>query len=252
MEAIFRTHVGKIRRHNEDDGAFEKNESGQTIVLVADGMGGHQAGDVASQMTKELLLQRWNAIEHSMSPKETEEWLQQAITDVNQALYNHAKENVTCEGMGTTLVVAICNEDFITVGHVGDSRVYLKTSDGLKQLTNDHSLVGELVRSGQITEVEAMHHPRKNVVLRALGTESTVKPDIRTIDWEAGSWLILCSDGLTDMIEDEEIEKHLKSDEPLSTIADTLIETANERGGEDNVTIAIVRYSYVTEEVNEA
>ncbi|WP_096189179.1 Stp1/IreP family PP2C-type Ser/Thr phosphatase [Evansella halocellulosilytica] len=253
MEAVFRTDVGQIRRHNEDDGAFSKKDWGQTIVLVADGMGGHQAGDVASQMTKELMLEKWNQVHEPLTPKETEEWLHNAISDVNERLFNHAQQNENCEGMGTTLVVAVCNEDFISIGHVGDSRVYLKsTNEEMKQLTNDHSLVGELVRTGQITEDEAVNHPRKNVVLRALGTERSVKVDVHTMDWEKGSWLLLCSDGLTDMMGDADISSELKDDKTLSEIADRLITLANERGGEDNVSIAIVRYRYTPEEVNKA
>ncbi|MBU9720398.1 MULTISPECIES: Stp1/IreP family PP2C-type Ser/Thr phosphatase [Bacillaceae] len=243
MDAVFRTDTGQIRPHNEDDGAFSIDQYGQVLALVADGMGGHQAGDVASKMTKDFLLQKWEDNTTIFSPKEAEEWLTESIQEVNAHLFNHAKENIQCEGMGTTLVVAICNEQFVTVAHVGDSRIYLKTTEGMKQMTADHSLVGELVRSGQITETEAMHHPRKNVILRALGTEESIKVDVNTIDWDPGSYLLLCSDGLTDKLNDQDINEELDKSESLEEIVDRLIEIANERGGEDNVTITLLRHS---------
>lgn len=243
MEAVFRTDVGQIRPHNEDDGAFMMDHQGQMLALVADGMGGHQAGDVASKMTKEYLLKKWEENTKSFTPKEAEQWLQEIIVEVNNHLFEHAKENPQCEGMGTTLVVAICNNQFVTVANVGDSRVYLKTPEGIKQLTDDHSLVGELVRSGQITEDEAMFHPRKNVLLRALGTEPSLKVDIDTINWDAGSYLVLCSDGLTNKLTEEDINERLEIGKDLKEMADQLVQLANERGGEDNITITIVHHT---------
>lgn len=243
MEAVFKTDVGQLRPHNEDDGGFMMDRHGQMLALVADGMGGHQAGEVASNMTKEYLLKKWDENEVNFTPKEAEKWLEATILDINSHLNNHANENKQCVGMGTTLVVAICNEQFITVANVGDSRIYLKTPEEMKQLTDDHSLVGELVRSGQITEDEAMFHPRKNVVLRALGTEPSIKVDIDTINWDEGSYLLLCSDGLTDKLMDEEINEKLSPENKLEDIADELIRLANERGGEDNITITIVHHT---------
>ncbi|MDG5788243.1 Stp1/IreP family PP2C-type Ser/Thr phosphatase [Evansella sp. AB-P1] len=251
MEAVFRTHVGQLRSHNEDDGAYNLDEYGQLLVLVADGMGGHQAGDVASMMTKDLLLKKWDENNIKFSPKEAEAWLSDTVHEINRELFNHSKENPQCEGMGTTLVVAICNDQFVSVAHVGDSRGYIKDNNGLKQITSDHSLVGELVRSGQITEDEAMHHPRRNVILRALGTDETIKLDVNTIHWDAGSYLLLCSDGLTDKIEDGDINKQLEIQESITNIADQLIQMANDLGGEDNVTIAIVRHDEPCKEVND-
>ncbi|MBU9712466.1 Stp1/IreP family PP2C-type Ser/Thr phosphatase [Evansella tamaricis] len=251
MDAVFRTDVGQVRPHNEDDGAFAIGENGLLLALVADGMGGHQAGDVASKMTKEYLLSKWQEMNTVFSPKEAEKWLEDSIHEVNEHIFTHSKENVQCEGMGTTLVAAICSDQFVTVAHVGDSRIYMKTSAGLKQMTADHSLVGELVRSGQITEDEAMHHPRKNVILRALGTEESIKVDVNTIDWDPGSYLLLCSDGLTDKLSDHEIDEELSKDVSLEMMADRLIEMANERGGEDNVTITLLRHSDLQKDVSD-
>ncbi|ADU30807.1 Stp1/IreP family PP2C-type Ser/Thr phosphatase [Evansella cellulosilytica] len=252
MDAVFLTDVGQLRPHNEDDGAFQQDNLGQLIALVADGMGGHQAGDVASKMTKEALINKWKQNDTQFTAGEAEKWLEDAIHEVNSTLYEHAQNNPECEGMGTTLVAAICNSQFISVAHVGDSRIYLKSPTGLKQMTEDHTLVGELVRSGQITEEEAMFHPRKNVVLRALGTEPSIKVDIDTIHWEEGSSLLLCSDGLTNKIDDDDINEMLSLNKPLHTIAEGFIQMANDRGGEDNVTIAIVRHSITQKEVADA
>ena len=243
MDAVFRTDVGKVRRHNEDDGNFLKDDFSQLLVFVADGMGGHQAGDVASSMTKDLLIQKWQENDKLLNPKEAARWLEDSVQDVNKQLFNHSKENSQCDGMSTTLVVAICNEQFVSLAHVGDSRIYMKSNEAFSQMTKDHSLVGELVRSGQITREEAVNHPRRNVVLRALGTTESIKVDIDTIDWDSGSNLLLCSDGLTDMLRDQDIEQELTEDKALEEIADRLIQLANERGGEDNITLAIVRHT---------
>lgn len=246
MEAIFLTDVGKIRPHNEDDGDVVKDaNNNQLLALVADGMGGHQAGEVASRTAKEFILKKWDENDKVFTPKEAEKWLEETIQQANVVLYERAQNNPEYEGMGTTLVVAICSEQFVTVAHVGDSRIYLKTDDAFKQLTLDHSLVGELVRNGQITEAEALHHPRKNVLLRALGTEQDVKVDIETIHWEPGNYLLLCSDGLTNKILNDELNEQFTEDISLKDIGERLIHMANERGGEDNISLAIVFYDGV-------
>lgn len=246
MEAIFLTDVGKLRPHNEDDGdVVIDSRHNQLLAIVVDGMGGHQAGEVASRTAKEFFLQKWEEIDDHFTPAEAEKWLEITAKQANDVLLERAKNNPDYEGMGTTLVVAICREQFVTVAHVGDSRIYLKTDKALKQLTNDHSLVGELVRNGQITEAEALHHPRKNVLLRALGTEENVKVDIDTIHWEPGNYLLLCSDGLTNKILNEEIDEQFSNEISIQQIGENLIHLANERGGEDNISLAIVFYDDV-------
>src|SRR5690606_34444867 len=128
-------------------------------------------------------------------PEAAEEWLEQALVEANTSIYQHSLEKEECQGMGTTIVVAICTEEFITVAHIGDSRCYLYNEFSFKQITEDHSLVNALVQSGQISKDDALVHPRKNVVLKALGTSELVEPDIQTIVWEDGDKLLLCSDG---------------------------------------------------------
>ncbi|MCE7794657.1 Stp1/IreP family PP2C-type Ser/Thr phosphatase [Salipaludibacillus sp. CUR1] len=242
MKGIFRTHTGKVRPHNEDDGAVKENQTGHMLALVADGMGGHQAGDVASKMARDGLLNYWKEIDKQLSPKEAEEWLNDTVQKLNKEIFLQSRQNAQCEGMGTTLVAAVCTDEYVSFSNVGDSRVYLFEDRQLKQMTEDHSLVGELVRSGQISEEEAEHHPRKNVLLRALGTEKSIEVDVRTISWREGDMLLLCSDGLTNMVSDEEISSYLSSSENLDEIAAQLVDHANKAGGEDNISLTLVRH----------
>ncbi|MDE5413016.1 Stp1/IreP family PP2C-type Ser/Thr phosphatase [Alkalihalobacterium chitinilyticum] len=248
MKFAFNSNVGKVRPHNEDSGGIFLHPNGAVLAVVADGMGGHQAGDVASQMTSDLLKEKWLRTAELSKPTDIEQWLNEAIQDVNEKLFLHSKEHRECQGMGTTVVIAVCTEELVSIGHVGDSRGYLQNNCGFQQKTSDHSLVNELVRTGQITEEQAEHHPRKNVLLRALGTEPTIKMDIETIDWEEGNTIILCSDGLSNKVTDNEIEDILRLNDNVNQKVDKLINLANDRGGEDNITVAIVHYSHDRQE----
>ena len=163
------------------------------LAIVADGMGGHRAGDVASKMTVTNLQELWEKSEGIQTADQAEEWLKKHILQVNKLIYEHSKNNEECEGMGTTIEAVITTDRFTTVAHVGDSRSYILNDSGFQQLTEDHTLVNELVRSGQITKEDAEFHPRKNVILRALGTELDVKVDVKTIMFEEGDCLLLCS-----------------------------------------------------------
>lgn len=240
MEFAYKTDVGRIRTHNEDHVGIFEHQNGNVLALVADGMGGHLAGDVASFMTINLLEKAWGNVEDLHTPTETENWIQQAILDVNKTLYIHAEQNKECQGMGTTIVTALCTKHFVTIAHIGDSRCYLLNEHGFKKKTEDHSLVNELVRNGQITKDEAENHPRKNVLLRALGTERTIKVDVTTIEWEVGDYLLLCSDGLSNKLSEEKMYEIIHSDLPLTEKVNKLIQLANDLGGEDNISVAIV------------
>ncbi|WP_053219714.1 Stp1/IreP family PP2C-type Ser/Thr phosphatase [Virgibacillus senegalensis] len=242
MNGYYSTDQGKVRAHNEDAGGYFSNADGQVLAVIADGMGGHKAGDVASQMATSLLSDIWGKTTAFTSPETAETWLAETLTQVNQSILEYSRSNADCEGMGTTIVAVICSVDFITIAHVGDSRCYLVNEQGFKQVTEDHSLVNELVRSGQISKEDAEHHPRKNVLLKALGTEEGVQADIQSIGWEKGDKLLLCSDGLTNKLRDEELENILNSSEALQDSARRLIELANERGGEDNISVVLVDY----------
>src|SRR5699024_8911575 len=150
------------------------------------------------------------------------------------SIYERASEKETYAGMGTTAVVTISADDFVTIAHVGDSRCYIHNENGFSQITADHSLVNELIRSGEISKDEARVHPRKNVVLKALGTESNLVPEIKSITWEKGDKLLLCSDGLSDKLTNEELAGFFQSPRSFNLISKELIDLANKRGGEDN------------------
>ncbi|WP_186577517.1 Stp1/IreP family PP2C-type Ser/Thr phosphatase [Aquibacillus kalidii] len=242
MNGYFLTDTGKVREHNEDSGAIFVNSNNQLLAIVADGMGGHKAGDVASQMVISSLGERWDEDKPFSTPGDAEQWLSDSILETNNKVYAYAQENEECSGMGTTVVAVICTSDFISIAHIGDSRCYLYNDQGYKQVTEDHSLVNELVKTGQISKEDAEYHPRKNVLLRALGTEVGAKPDIQTIGWDVRNSILICSDGLTNKVLDNELEEYIKEDMELKDIAQRLIDLANERGGEDNISVALVKF----------
>lgn len=239
---IFMTDIGKVRQHNEDSGGIFFNQAGQTLAVVADGMGGHLAGDVASAMTVTELQRIWEAAPEIETAEQAENWLKKSIAQVNTMLYEHAKSHAECNGMGTTIVAAIITKLFFTVAHIGDSRCYLLNEAGFSQVTEDHSLVNELVRSGEITKEDAEHHPRKNVLMRALGTERYVEADSKSIVFEEGDLLLLCSDGLSNKVSELEMVECLTQEMPIADKAAQLIDLANQYGGEDNITLIIVPY----------
>lgn len=240
LERAYLSDRGKVRQHNEDSvGVFENNVG--ILAIVADGMGGHLAGDVASQMTISTFESLWSEVEKIEGPQDAETWFREKVAKVNKAVYEHSVENPECQGMGTTIVGAIVTSSFATIGHIGDSRCYLLNNSGYNQVTQDHSLVNELVKSGQISKEDAEHHPRKNVLLRALGTEQTVEIDVKTIEFEENNVLLLCSDGLSNKVSDHTMEKELTNSDNLSNSATTLVQLANDHGGEDNITLVVIK-----------
>lgn len=248
MNGLFLTDRGKIRDHNEDSGGIFYNRDGIFLAIIADGMGGHQAGDVASQMAAAQIQEKWEKSAELFTPDEMESWLTGSILDVNKALFEHASENEACQGMGTTIVITVCTKEFITVAHVGDSRCYIANEHGFKQLTEDHSLVNALVKSGQISKEDAQHHPRKNVVLKAVGTEEQVESEIRSMEWELGDTLLLCSDGLTDKLTDDKLFELLQTQTDLQGKGQQMIDLANELGGEDNISLLLIQHDVPGEE----
>ncbi|MEH7177226.1 Stp1/IreP family PP2C-type Ser/Thr phosphatase [Neobacillus vireti] len=242
MKAVFLTDQGRVRQHNEDAGGIFVNKDGHRLAVVADGMGGHRAGDVASEMTITQLKNVWEDSSGISTAGEAESWLRNQITEVNNLLFHHAMSHIECDGMGTTIVAAVSTDRFVSIANIGDSRCYLLNESGFKQVTEDHSLVNELVRTGQISREDAEHHPRKNVLLRALGTEKAVEMDIKTIIFEEGDLLLLCSDGLSNKVNEKEMSAILTNEDSLEQKAATLISLANENGGEDNITLAIVEF----------
>jgi PPM family protein phosphatase len=243
MQAIALTDQGQVRAYNEDSTSFLRNHLDEYLVIVADGMGGHQAGDVASALAVESLEKSWKDEKAGFRPGRAEAWLLHTIRKANETILAFSKEKPEYAGMGTTLVAAVCTNEFITIGHVGDSRAYLFGDRVLNQKTSDHSLVNELVKSGQLSEEEAEDHPRKNVLLRALGTDDDVKVDVHTFEWDEHEAALFCSDGLTNKVSDSDLEKVMNSEGSLKEKATELIRLANEAGGEDNITVAIIENS---------
>lgn len=243
MNAVFQTDRGRIRAHNEDSGGVFHHGSNLCLAIVADGMGGHNAGDTASRITLESLENAWGSSGAEIQSQEKAlSWLETVISSINDKILSHAAEYPECSGMGTTLVAALCTEKFCTIASIGDSRCYLKSEDGFTQVTEDHSLVNELVKSGEITREAAENHPRKNVLTRALGTDEKLTVDYRTIMFEEGDVLLLCSDGLSNKVPAAEMHRVLEIEHPLADKADLLIRMANENGGEDNITVVILEH----------
>jgi PPM family protein phosphatase len=243
MKVAFQTDIGKIRPHNEDCGGIFVNKDGDYLAVVADGMGGHRAGDVASEMTITYLKNAWEEASNISSPDIAEQWLKEHVAKINETLFEYSLHNDECQGMGTTIVSAICTKQFATIGHIGDSRCYLLNSHGFQQVTEDHSFVNELVKTGQISKEDAEHHPRRNILLRALGTEKQVKMDIKTLILEDKDMLLLCSDGLSNKVSEQAMTDILTSEQSIEEKAKLLVDLANKHGGEDNITLAIVEFS---------
>ena len=229
------TDIGMRRKINEDNYCIHNDEL-FPYAIVADGMGGHQAGEVASVMVidiiEEYLEKNLNA---SLDYVEAGETVRQSFISANSIIYNYAKKNYKIMGMGTTTTMAMLYRDKIITAHVGDSRAY-EIKNGIRQITKDHSYVQELVSRGEISPEMAKNHPKKNYITRAMGAEETVKVDISIRPYTGGT-IVLCSDGLTNMVEDEEILAYIKNGPTLQESAEKLTALANERGGLDNITI---------------
>ncbi|MBU5594606.1 Stp1/IreP family PP2C-type Ser/Thr phosphatase [Amphibacillus sp. MSJ-3] len=242
MKQYFLTDQGKVREQNEDAGGLFKNKARQTLSVIADGMGGHKAGDIASKIVRNFFLDQWRENEKITTIEQAEEWLVNRMHLANQKVYQYAEKNADCKGMGTTVIATIFLDDQITIAHIGDSRCYL-LNQHLEQITEDHSLVNALVRTGEISKKEADVHPRKNVLIKALGTDESIDPDVFTIKWGLGDRLLICTDGLSDKVSDLELKERLAKNKPLQEIAEDLVNRANELGGEDNITLALLEYS---------
>ncbi|WP_252313839.1 Stp1/IreP family PP2C-type Ser/Thr phosphatase [Sinobaca sp. H24] len=247
MKQAYKTITGRVRKHNEDAAGIFENQSGEYLAVVCDGMGGHQAGDTASAAALDILKREWEHEPLPMFPEQARAWLVTRMEKVNAAIFELSRQNPYLQGMGTTAVAAICTRGFIAIGHVGDSRAYLFDEVGVYQKTEDHSLVNELRLRGELTEEEAESHPRKNVLTRALGTEKTVKCDATVIEWENGEGVFLCSDGLSNKVTSLEIADFLQNKDSVEEAVEGIVHKANDRGGEDNITIAAVINSFSME-----
>lgn len=238
MKISSATSVGKVRPVNED--AFfvsPPDDSGSLLAIVADGMGGHNAGEVASSeainVIKDVVLDN----EHN-----AKEMLTQAINSANSTIYNMSLDKQALFGMGTTITACLIEKDKVTAAQVGDSRLYLIRDGMIIQITKDHSLVEMLIENGSITKEDAKHHPQKNVITRAIGTDKEVSADIYEFSICEGDIILLCSDGLVNMVEDEKILSVITRTKSFEETADKLVAEAENAGGSDNITVILIKF----------
>lgn len=231
------TDIGKKRSLNQDYVFTSETEIGKlpNLFIVADGMGGANAGDFASKYTVEVITQEIASIKEG----ELEEIIQKAVTTANYKLRQKAMELEELSGMGTTVVVATCQDDLLTIANVGDSRLYI-INEKINQITKDHSLVEEMVRLGGLSPEMARSHPDKNIITRAIGATDDLHIDFFSVKLQKGDMILLCSDGLTNMLEDEEIHEIIKSQASIASRAEQLIQAANSNGGRDNIAVILI------------
>ena len=240
MQTFYLTDPGKVRSHNEDSVTILKNNNNEYLLAVADGMGGHKAGEVASDIAIRCLTDSFNGISSFNGKNNAIEWLRNIVTEINKQIFEYTDNNPDSKGMGTTLVVAIKSDDYVLFGNIGDRSGYVYKNDKLYKVTKDHTLVNLLVATGELTAEEAKYHPRKNVLMRALGANDPIEIDIFDVDTSVKG-IFLCSDGLTNMLTEEQIEKILNSNLSIEDTLAKLIRKANSRGGNDNITVAYLK-----------
>jgi len=258
MEYSYLTDPGKVRDHNEDSVTIVKNKSGEILMAVADGMGGHKGGEIASSIAIGNIGKRFMDTSSVGNKEDAINFIKEIVSEANVLLYRYTNENPESMGMGTTLVLALLTKDFLLFGNIGDSSGFVVKQGKLYKITTDHTLVNLLVKSGELTPEEAKNHPRKvnllvksgeltpeeaknnprkNVLMRALGANMNVEMDIFDVETEIDG-IFLCSDGLTNMLEFEQIEKVLDGNASLDEKLQKLILKSNNRGGTDNISVA--------------
>ena len=238
MKSFYLTDAGMVRDHNEDSVIIVKNDEGSHLMAIADGMGGHSAGEVASSIAIKYLGKHFKESFRNMSKVDAVNWIRDSFDEINTLIFQHEKTHPESKGMGTTLVLSILTKDFLLFGNVGDSSGFVMKEDKLHKVTYDHTLVNLLVSAGELTKEEAVVHPKKNVLMKALGAGEKQDIDIFEVDPNIDA-IMLCSDGLTNMLTKDQIEKVLieediKEEEKLIK----LIRKCNARGGTDNISIA--------------
>lgn len=238
MKYSYITDPGKVRERNEDSVNIVENASGEILMAVADGMGGHKDGEVASSIALNHIATRFKSISSVGNKDDAISWISEIVKEANALIYKYVAEHKESAGMGTTMVLALLTKDFLLIGNIGDSSGYVIKNKKLHKVTVDHTLVNLLVKSGEITEEDAKNHPKKNVLMRALGASPDVEMDIFNVELGVDG-IFLCSDGLTNMLDDDTIMKVLNNNEmDIDEKLDKLIFKANNRGGSDNISIA--------------
>ena len=237
MNYYYITDPGLVRERNEDSVSIVENESKEKLMLVADGMGGHKDGEVASHIALNLITERFKKISSIGNREDAINWIQSTVSEANVEIFKYVSLHKESEGMGTTLVLAVLTPTFLLIGNIGDSSGYIMKNHKLHKITIDHTLVNLLVKSGELSEEEAKNHPKKNVLMKALGSNTNVDMDIFNVELNIDG-IFLCSDGLTNMLDDSQITKVLNEESDIKSKLEKLVFKANNRGGTDNISIA--------------
>ena len=240
MKSFYLTDPGKVRDHNEDSVLIVHKNEKEVLLAIADGMGGHSAGEVASNIAISYLGKHFNESFHNMSKLDAATWLRDSVTEINKEIFAHERSHPESKGMGTTLVKALVTENYILFGNIGDSSGFVMKDGHLHKVTYDHTLVNLLVSAGELTEEEAKDHPKKNVLMKALGANDPIDIDIFDCDMEIDE-ILLSSDGLTNMLDVEQIERVLLGEGDIEDKVIKLIRKANNRGGTDNISVAYLQ-----------
>ena len=240
MQIGFATDKGKVREMNEDN-FFVDKETG--LFIVADGMGGYQGGEVASRIAVDVVSKFIKDNIPLLSDKKEDIYkiLMESLFRANEKIRIKSNSDMSLKGMGTTIVLVLCRNNGFYISHVGDSRAYLIRQENIKQLTEDHSVVAQMLKAGTITPEEARTHHLKHIITQALGTSLNIIPEIQFFKWEVGEYILLCSDGLTDMLDDQElVSTFLKCKREPEKCCKMLVKLANKKGGKDNITVIIL------------
>ena len=240
MKSFYITDTGKVRSHNEDSVTIVKNAASEHLMIVADGMGGHRAGEVASSMVIQQIGERFQKLSTIGSKQDAIAWLRENVKEVNSKIISYSNEHPEAAGLGTTCVMALLTKDMLIFVNIGDSSGFVFKDGKLKKVTKDHTLVNFLVETGELSEEDAVNHPKKNVLMKALGATDKCEMDMFEVETDVDA-IMLCSDGLTNMLSQEQIERVL-NDEELSVDNKLikLVKKANVRGGLDNISIAFI------------
>lgn len=240
MKSFYITDAGRVRSHNEDSVTIVKNQSSEHLMIVADGMGGHRAGEVASSMVVTHIGERFKKLSSIGSKQDAVNWLRENVKEINSKIIKYSEENPEASGLGTTCVMALLTKEFLMFVNIGDSSGFVIKNGKLKKVTKDHTLVNFLVETGDLSPEQAKNHPKKNVLMRALGASDQCELDIFDVETDVDG-ILLCSDGLTNMLSVEQVEKVLdETDIEVDEKLIKLIKKCNVRGGLDNISIALL------------
>ncbi len=240
-----KTDIGKLRPHNEDCfGSYASKDGDALLLVVADGMGGRNAGEVASKMLVDLFMEKATFLDKKdLTTTQLKNFLSETIKEANRVISKEAEKNPERAGMGTTAVACVIKEGKLIVANVGDSRAYVSEKSNLIRITRDHSYVEDLVQQGAISEAQARKHPDKNIITRAVGCMKKIEVDLFVRPFEKDNVLLMCSDGLTNMVEDDYLQRLIRRNKNMEKLSGRLISVAKKNGGSDNITVIVARRS---------